>query len=194
MKSPGTNLDPPAEDALIRRVQQGDLDAFEPLVDQHLPQVRAFLALRTPAAHLVDELAHEVFVYAFRHIGEFAAGTAFGSWLRAIAWNLLRAEIQRFSREQSHQNRYAHARRMELTNAGDAVPGSNEAEFLQQCLEELPATMRKLVDLKYHAEHSSEAIARDLNRSTAWVWTTLFRVRQQLKSCIEHKLGGRQPC
>jgi len=194
MTPPGLNLDPPAEDALILRVQQGDLDAFEPLVDQHLPHVRAFIALRTPAAHLVDELAHEVFVYAFRHIGEFNAGTAFGSWLRAIAWNLLRAEIQRFSREQSNQTRYAHARCMEVANAGESVPGSNEAEFLQQCLEELPDTMRKLVNLKYHAEHSSEEIARELKRSNAWVWTTLFRVRQQLKNCIEHKLGGNQPC
>ena len=194
MKSSGPNLDPVAEDALVLRVQHGDLNAFEPLVDQHLPHVRAFIALRTPAAHLIDELAHEVFVYAFRHIGEFTAGTSLGNWLRAIAWNLLRAEIQRFSREQSNLTRYAHARRLELADRADAVAGSNDAEFLEQCIEELPATMRRLLDLKYHADHSSEEIARNLNRSTAWVWTTLFRVRQQLKACIEGKLGGKQPC
>ncbi|MBE7500083.1 MAG: sigma-70 family RNA polymerase sigma factor [Verrucomicrobiales bacterium] len=194
MKSSGPSLDPAAEDALILRVQHGDLNAFEPLVDLHLPHVRAFIALRTPAAHLVDELAHEVFVYAFRHISEFTAGTSLGTWLRAIAWNLLRAEIQRFSREQSNLTRYAHARRLELADRADAVAGSKEAEVLEQCIEELPATMRRLLDLKYHADHSSEAIARNLNRSTAWVWTTLFRVRQQLKACIEGKRGGKQPC
>ena len=77
MNSPGPNLELATEDALILKVQAGDLQAFEPLVDQHLPPVRAFIALRTPAAHLVDELAHETFVYAFRNIHAFGAGTSF---------------------------------------------------------------------------------------------------------------------
>src|ERR1051325_3494247 len=114
MDSIPPNLEWRDENALILRVQGGDLQAFEPLVDRHLPQVRAFIALRTPAAHLVDELAHETFVYAFRHIQEFERGTSLANWLRAIAWNLLRAEILRFSRQQVNHTRYAQARRLEM--------------------------------------------------------------------------------
>ena len=50
MKSSGPSLDPAAEDALILRVQHGDFNAFEPLVDRHLPHVRAFIALPTNEA------------------------------------------------------------------------------------------------------------------------------------------------
>lgn len=194
MQPTAQNLDPAHEDALIRRVQQGDLAAFEPLVDRYLPLVRAFLALRTPAAHLVDELAHETFVHAFRHMAEFRAGTALGAWLRAIAGNLMRAEILRFSREQTQQTRYAQARRLDLAQQETDPSQSQEAEFLSQCLEALPDGLRRLVTLKYHEDMSSEEIAGRLQRSTAWVWTSLFRVRQQLRDCIQRKREGRQPC
>ena len=188
------NLSVTDEDALLRRVQAGDLAAFEPLVDQHLPAIRAFLALRTPAAHLVDELAHETFVFAFQRIHEFERGSSMAKWLRAIAWNLLRAEILRFSREAENVSRYALARQVdELARRGDPSE-SREVEFLGECLEALPAAMGELLTLKYHGEHTTEEIARRLKRSAAWVWTTLFRVRQQLKQCIERKLAKEQPC
>jgi RNA polymerase sigma-70 factor, ECF subfamily len=182
------------EEALILRVKAGDVDAFEPLVDRYLASVRAFLALRAPAVHLVDELAHETFVHAFRNISDFTAGTSLLHWLRAIAGNLLRAETQRFSREQANQSRFAEAQRLD-PGSGESLPGdSDEAELLRQCVEELPGTMRALVSLKYRQDRSSEQIARELKRSMSWVWTMLFRVRQQLKACIQRKLGGGQPC
>ena len=90
----------PTEAALIRAVQAGDAAAFEPLVDTHLDSLRAFIALKLPLAHLVDELAHETFVFAFRNLAGFTAGTSFRAWLRAIAANLIRAELQRYAREQ----------------------------------------------------------------------------------------------
>ena len=48
--------------------------------------------------------------------------------------------------------------------------------------------LRTLLNLKYHDESSSEQIASSLERSVAWVRTTLCRVRQQLRECVERKL------
>src|SRR5437016_2056482 len=107
------------EAALVRAVQGGDARAFEPLVDRHLDAVRGFVALRLPVAHLVSEIAHETFVFAYRHLDQFAAGTSFRAWLRAIAGNLIRAELQRYRREQTNQLGYARHRRLEETLAKD---------------------------------------------------------------------------
>lgn len=189
-----SEAEPIDQDTLVKQAQGGDLKAFEPLVDAYLPEIRAFLALNVPAAHLVDELGHETFVYAFRHIHQFAAGTAFGAWLRTIAWNLLRAEILRFSREQAHQMRYAQEHFLKLASEETAPPASHEVDFLGECLEQLAPSARTLVDLKYHRDHSSEEIAEQLQRSAAWVRTTLFRIRQQLKDCIQSKQRREQPC
>lgn len=182
------------DEDLILRVQAGDLHAFEPLVDRYLPPMRAFLALRVPAEHLIDELAHETFVFAYRHIAEFEPGSSFSSWLRAIAWNLLRAELQRFSRERANQVRFAHSYRLQALEREGTKQECQEAAFLEECLHRLPSLMRELVSLKYQASASSEDIAKKLNRSISWVCTTLFRVRQQLKQCIDQKLGRNEPC
>lgn len=186
-------LDPELEKALILQVQDGDLEAYGPLVDQHLPHLRAFLALRAPAPHLVDELAHETFVFAFRHVREFEPGTSLARWLRSIAWNLLRAEVKRHGRENA---RLAATETSLEEVAGvepEAEPGP-DAEFLEDCLRRLPEPMRQLVDFKYSADLSGEDIARRLRRSTAWVWTSLFRARQQLRDCIERKREARPAC
>ena len=50
--------------------------------------------------------------------------------------------------------------------------------------------MRALLDLKYRDGCSSEEIGTRLVRSMAWVRTTLFRLRQQLKGCIENRIKG----
>ena len=52
------------EASYVKAVQAGDTRAFEPLVDMHLDHLRAFVALKLPVAHLVNEIAHETFVFA----------------------------------------------------------------------------------------------------------------------------------
>lgn len=176
----------------MAKVQQGDHEAFAALLDEHLPHVRTFLALRAPVPRLVDELAHDTFVFAFRHISEFKAGTSFHAWVRAIAWNLLRAEVQRFAREQANLNRFT-ALQLDDWHADEPDPPP-EAEHLQACLEKLEGPLRELVQLKYRDDHSTETIAVRLKRSLVWVRVSLFRVRKQLRECIETRMGRRLPC
>jgi len=65
------------EDELVVRVQKGDLSAFERLLDLHSSPLRAFVAMKLPIPHLIDEIAHETFVFSHRHIMDFKAGTDF---------------------------------------------------------------------------------------------------------------------
>ena len=65
---------------------------------------------------------------------------------------------------------------------------SREADLLEECVHQLPPAMQRLLALKYESGHSSEEIARTLDRSLAWVRVTLFRVRQQLRLCIDGKM------
>jgi DNA-directed RNA polymerase specialized sigma24 family protein len=46
-----------------------------------------------------------------------------------------------------------------------------------------------LLTLKYHDEHPTADIAQRLQRSLAWVRTTLCRLRQQLRECIERAVA-----
>jgi RNA polymerase sigma-70 factor (ECF subfamily) len=176
--------------ALVQAVQRGEARAFEPLLDRHLAAIHAFVALKLPVAHLVDELTHETFVSAYRLMPEFSAGTNLRAWLRAIAANLVRTELTRFHREQANKLGYVERREIDLALAEADELSSREADALRECLEAVPPAMRALLDLKYHDGCHSEEIGARLERSMAWVRTTLFRVRQQLKECIESKVEG----
>lgn len=176
---------------MVSAARRGDGDAFAALLDRHLPHVRTFLALKAPVPQLVDELAHDTFVFAYRQLGEFSAGTSFRAWLRAIAWNLLRAEVQRFARERVQRERFTAWQLEEWTAA--APEPSAEAEHLLACVGELPEPLRQLVALRYQEERSGEEIAARLGRSAVWVRVSLFRVRQLLRECVGRKAAPAGP-
>ena len=184
----------PPEAALVRAGQAGDHDAFAALLDAHLPHVRTFLALKAPVPQLVDELAHDTFVFAFRHLHEFKPGTSYRAWVRAIAWNLLRAEVQRYAREQVQREKFAAWQLAEFASTTGASAPAAEVEHLHDCLAQLDAPLRELITLKYRDDHTTETIAARLKRSLVWVRVSLFRVRAQLRECIEAKLKEGQPC
>ena len=179
---------------LARAAQSGNHDAFAALLDAPLPHARTFLALKAPVPQLVDELAHDTFVFAFRHLDEFNPGTSFRAWVRAIAWNLLRAEVQRFARERVQQEKFTAWQLAEWETITPETAPTAEGEHLAECLDQLDEPLRELILLKYRDDHSTEVIAARLKRSLVWVRVSLFRIRAQLRECIEAKLAGRPPC
>ncbi len=178
------------EQSLIQQVQEGNLEAFGRLMDLHMRRLRAVIALSAPVPHLIDEVAHETFVFAYNHIHEFQRGTSFFAWIKSIAWNLLRAEIQRFSREQANQAKYAERRVFETTPLKTPERAEREIEGLEKCLERVPPRLRQLLQMRYHLSFSTQEIAERAGQSAAWVRTTLCRLRRQLRECLEDRLAA----
>jgi len=178
------------EDELVVRVQKGDLAAFERLLELHSSHLRAFVAMKLPIAHLIDEIAHETFVFSHRHIMDFKAGTDFGKWLRAIAFNLIRKETLRHQRFAKNQDKFLEHHLVQQAGRGDRSPELPLISFLEECLNRLPEQQRKLLEHKYTLAESSREIADAFGQSDTWVRTTLCRVRTALRQCIENKING----
>jgi RNA polymerase sigma-70 factor (ECF subfamily) len=178
------------EQSLIQQVQEGkDLEAFGRLMDLHVRRLRAVIALSAPVPHLIDEIAHESFVFAFNHIHEFQRGTSFFAWLKSISWNLLRAEVQRFSREQANQAKYAERRVFEVTPPKTLDHAARELDGLEKCLERVPQRLRQLLQMRYNLSFSTQEIADRAGQSAAWVRTTLCRLRRQLRDCLQDRIA-----
>jgi len=190
MKRVEPDVPDPGDAELLRRVKRGDRDAFTPVVRRHLPSLRAFVALHLPVPHLVDEVAHEAFVFAFRHLHEFDLQRPFRPWLRGIAWQLVRAELQRFAREQVNRSRLEQLQLAELLAQAAQPAPPEEATFLEECLAEIPPHLRRLIEDRYRHERTVREIAAQWGRAEEWVRVTLFRVRRRLRACIESKLAG----
>jgi len=177
------------EQSLIQKVQEGNLEAFGSLMDIHVRRLRAVIALNAPVPHLIDEIAHETYVFAYNHIQDFQRGTSFFAWLKSIAWNLLRAEIQRFSREQANQLKYAEKRVFDVAPGRPLEHSAKELDGLEKCLERVPPRLKQLIQMRYHLSFSTEEIADRVDQSAAWVRTTLCRLRRQLKDCVQDKMA-----
>lgn len=170
---------------LISKILSGDKDSYAILLRRELPRLRSFISLKLPVAHLVDEIAHESFVYAYQHLNEFEIDKPFRPWLRSIAWNLIRKEIQRYAREQVNLSKLEQAQFIRVS----AAPMSNdESIYLEECLERVDPTRRLLIEQKYRDGLSSEEIATLHQRTSEWVRINLFRTREMLKNCISAKI------
>ena len=181
------------ETTLVKRTQSGDLKAYDALMRLHVRRLRGFVALRVPVSHLIDEISHETFVYAYRHIGDFKAGTNFGAWLRAIAGNLVRQEVQRYARTEANREKYLEHVVVQTAAANATEDSTDTMSHLRSCVGELPEHLSSLVQMRYGDAANSDDIAAAMGRSSAWVRTTLFRTRQELRKCIERKLGDECP-
>ena len=71
-------------DALVARAQDGDVRAFEALVEEHLPTVRRFARAFTAAGGEADDLAQEALVRVHRKLRAFRFQAAFSTWLFAV--------------------------------------------------------------------------------------------------------------
>ncbi len=186
MSSPdGRNGNDVPDATLISRVLDGDVDSYATLMRREMGRLKSFVALKLPVAHLVDEIVHEAFVFAYQHLHEFDLNKPFRPWLRVIAWNLIRREIQRYAREQVNLSRIEQA---QFARAGvDSMP-NDESLYLEECLERVDSTRRSLIEQKYRDGLSSEEIALHHQRTPEWVRVNLFRVREMLKNCIDLKI------
>ncbi len=181
------------EQSLIQDVQTGRTASYAGLIDLHLDHLRRVIALQTSLEHLIDEVAHEAFVFAFLNIHRFRRGSSFFAWLSVIARNILRAEVQRSRRDQANRKRYGEVQfRSDLPRPSSAAQDAVEAS-----LRKLPPAMRELIDMRYRRSLSTREIAMQCNRSLGWVRITLHRLRARLRLRLEVRLPGsslEDPC
>ncbi len=87
MRLPDTETAEGTEAALVAAAQDGNVRAFEALLSAHESKVlRVLRFLGIPSSDRED-VAQEVFVRVFRHLGGFRRGRPFGAWVYRITVN-----------------------------------------------------------------------------------------------------------
>ena len=74
----------PREAEIISRILSGNVDDFELLVEEHKGKVFSIVRKRVPQAD-AEEVAHKVFIAAFKALGSFSRNKPFENWLSGIA-------------------------------------------------------------------------------------------------------------
>jgi RNA polymerase sigma-70 factor (ECF subfamily) len=73
---------------LVRRAQQGDVPAFERLIEAHIPLVRRFARAFARTHEAAGDLAQDALIKVYRSIGGYRFQSSFSTWLYAIVRNV----------------------------------------------------------------------------------------------------------
>jgi RNA polymerase sigma-70 factor (ECF subfamily) len=172
----------------LRRVRAGDREAYSEIVRAYQDMLLAYAAFRVPDPALVDEVVQQTFIRAYEQLDAYRPGKDFGVWLRAICRFMILAELKRACRERENRREYRERLKLRLLEeALRAADGGAEGDLrdrLARCLERLQETSRALLRYRYEQLLKVEDIARRMGQSTAWVATTLFRIRETLRECL----------
>lgn len=139
---------------------------------------------------LAEDVYQETAVAILKDVNGFAPGRDFRAWMRGVARNKAKQMLTRVSREQKLPSGEIDA----LIDQAYEEQGEEDRAFLIRYQAYLPDCMRRLPDwqgvavrLRYAENLNLEAIARNLDKSTAAVQVGLSRARTLLHQCIEKK-------
>ncbi|MEW6157134.1 MAG: sigma-70 family RNA polymerase sigma factor [Verrucomicrobiota bacterium] len=186
-------LDPDA--ALMLRVKQGDMDAFEDLVEKYKQPVINLLYRTLPDATEAEDLAQNVFVQVYKSAHRYRVSAKFSTWLFTIARNLCLNEIRRRTRHPAESLDQPHAefedqpaRQFEdvkTFSPPDALLQNELQRKVEEALAELPETQRTALLLFREEELSYDEIARVLDTSLSATKSLIHRARETLKQKLK---------
>ncbi|MGB9603801.1 MAG: sigma-70 family RNA polymerase sigma factor [Limisphaerales bacterium] len=78
---------PPDDVTLVKRAQNGDLEAYDELVRRYQERIYSVIYNMTSNRDITDDLAQETFIKAFRALKSFKGDSSFYTWLYRIAVN-----------------------------------------------------------------------------------------------------------
>lgn len=191
-------LDPGAADrALLQRAQDGDLGAFEALVEAHRDRVFGLALRMTRSEADAAEITQETFLSAYQHLKTFRGDAAFGSWVHRIAANhaLMRLRHKRVVQAAEEELKTPEfTERGSLTGfpAGEWGRGVEEkaldaelGQAIQQATDQLPEGYREVFLLKDVEGLSYEEIAQVTGSSIPAIKSRLHRARLALREEID---------
>jgi RNA polymerase sigma-70 factor (ECF subfamily) len=196
-----------ADAPLVQRAQQGDLRAFEMLVVRYRRRIERLIGRLSRDPDLVQDLAQETFLRAWRGLPQFRGDSAFYTWLYRIAVNTARKALADLRRDPvltesalapagDDDETFRPEVEPSTADTPEALLASREiAAAVNAAVERLSDDLRQAVVLREIEGLSYEEIAEIMNCPIGTVRSRIFRAReaiaQRLRPLLETRDGRR---
>jgi RNA polymerase sigma-70 factor (ECF subfamily) len=190
-----------ADAALVASARQGDLSAFEALVEKHQKRMLNIAFRIIGDYEDACEVVQDAFVSAHRNLQGFRAEAKFSTWLTAITVNLsknrLRRMIIRQKREpvsldapiRAHDGEIMPDPPSKEPSVLDRLEKTAVKNKVQDCIKALEPDFREVLVLRDMQDHSYEEISGMLKVASGTVKSRLFRARESVKDCLKKVMG-----
>lgn len=173
---------------LVERYANGDMTAFDELMIRYERQIYRLCYRFTSNADDARDLAQEVFIKAFEHLGDFRKEASLKTWLYRIATNHcinhVKSNTQQFVEVSETLQQTASTAQVELEE-------KEERERFRLLVKQLPPKQRAILELRIHEQLSYEEIAKMSNRSVSTIKASVFFALEKLRKLVKQPLKAR---
>ncbi|MBN2686423.1 MAG: sigma-70 family RNA polymerase sigma factor [Pontiellaceae bacterium] len=181
----------PDDDALVLKAQQGDVHAFDELVERYHGKIYGLVYNMTSNREDAEDLVQEIFVKAYRALPRFKGKSSFYTWLYRIAVNKTinyrkkRNRKRAISLDQFDNEIKLDEVYHDLTSKGSPLRNLSLSELqkkLNEAMQNLSEKHRTVVVLHDMQGVPHEDIAKMVGASVGTIRSRLFYARRQLQT------------
>ena len=195
-----------ADAMLVERAVAGDEKAFELLVIKYQRRIQRLIGRMVRDVDLVEDIAQETFIRAYRALAQFRGEAQFYTWLYRIAVNTAKKALMDLKRNPTVSENFFKSGDDDETSplendlispeTPDAVLASKEiAEMVNSAMEALPEELRQAITLREIEGLSYEEISEVMSCPIGTVRSRIFRAREaiseKIKPLLENQSGKR---
>lgn len=191
-----------ADALLVDRVKRGDAKAFELLVVKYQRRIERLIARMVRDTDLVQDLAQETFIRAYRALPQFRGESAFYTWLYRIAVNTAKKALVELRRDPvlteaalaPADDDETSSPKSEPTDMAtpEAVLASKEiAATVNAAIEALSEDLRQAITLREIEGLSYEEISEVMNCPIGTVRSRIYRAREAIAERLRPLLDTR---
>jgi len=184
----GVVMDQTARDeiALLQRIRDGEPDEFSEIIRRHQSRVFAILSRYERDRQLVEDLAQDTFVKAWKALGQFDGRAPFEHWLSRIAVHVAIDHLRgRRDREVRFSDLGDEALEWLQDVEPDHSPGPEAArEILRLAMRGLSPEEQLVLTMLEIEEYSVKEICARTGWSSITTRVRAFRARARLKAAL----------
>lgn len=174
--------------SLIRAIQNGDMVAFNRLVDRYKDRLLNVIGRMLSSRDDAEDIVQETFVRVYLHRQSFNFQHCFSTWIYTIALNLARNELRK--RKKFKFFEISEMKGGETEFAVEMKLPSRLPQVLDAAIQGLPEKYRSAFMLRDIQELPYEEVAKVLGIPLGTVKSRVNRARMMLRDKLQPKLEG----
>ena len=188
---------------LVQQTVDGDQKAFELLVIKYQRRIERLIGRMVRDVDLVEDIAQETFIRAYRALHQFRGDAQFYTWLYRIAVNTAKKALVDMKRDPTisesalrpgsddDDETYRPGNEPISDETPETVLAAAEiARAVEAAMEALPAELRQAVTLREIEGMSYEEIAEVMNCPIGTVRSRIFRAREAISARVKPMLDN----
>ncbi len=173
------------EKTLITLAQNGNIEAFEKLMEKYQKQIYNLALFKTQDTYLAEEIAQETIIRIYKNIKKFKFKSSFYTWIYRITYNILNDLTKKFKDISDFSiDDPSIAETSQVDSTEQELHQQQLSEKLRYLISKIPHKFQFVLILSDIENKNYQEIAEILGVSIGTVKSRLFRARKMLKDLI----------